>query len=197
MSTVSFRSKRNKSVKRSVKKSAKRSVKRSAKSIKRSIKRSNRRMGAKHGGRTRTEDLIKMKKKYNVSTNGSKQEIAEGLWRVSGHTIDDKDLIKLMDLLPTNKKKEVKKLLDDRKNKPITNYRGLWEPKPLNLNTMNRQDLIHRIQKFRDIWEKITGRNQDLSNERLADDTVDTLRGHLKWYYSDASKYIAEDWLRK
>ena len=28
-----------------------------------------------------------------------------------------------MDLLPTDKKREVKKLLDDRKNKPITNYR--------------------------------------------------------------------------
>ena len=137
MSTVSFRSKR---------KSAKRSAKRSpSQKVEATI-----------------NDLKKMKEKYSVSTNGSKQTIAEGLWRVSGSTIDDKDLIKLMDLLPTNKKKEVKKLLDDRKNKPITNYRGLWEPKPINLNTMNRQDLIHRIQKFRDTWEKITGRNQKI-----------------------------------
>ena len=102
-----------------------------------------------------------------------------------------------MDLLPTNNKKEVKKLLDDRKNKPIKNYRGLWEPKPLNINNMNRDELIQRVQKFRDAWENITGRNQDLPDERLSDDRIETLRGHLNWYYSDDSKYIAEDWLRQ
>ena len=62
---------------------------------------------------------------------------------------------------------------------------------------MSREELIKRLQKFRDAWEKITTRNQDLSDERLDDESDKGLRSLLDFYYSDNSKHISEDWLRE
>jgi hypothetical protein len=72
----------------------------------------------------------------------------------------------------------------------------MWEPKPKPLTKMNREELIKRLRKFRDAWEKITGRNQDLSNERIDDANDKELRSLIEFYYSDGAKRIAEDWLR-
>ena len=57
--------------------------------------------------------------------------------------------------------------------------------------------VIRNLRSFRDAWERITTRNQDLGNERLASDTTEELRSLLKFYYSNGAKLIAEDWLRK
>lgn len=60
---------------------------------------------------------------------------------------------------------------------------------------MNRAELVRHLKSFRNAWEKVTERNQDLSDERLKEETVVSLRKLLKHYYSDESKRQAEDWL--
>ena len=52
------------------------------------------------------------------------------------------------------------------------------------------------LRSFRDAWENITTRNTDLSDERLDDETLKYLQDHLKFYYSNHAKLLAEDWLR-
>jgi hypothetical protein len=43
----------------------------------------------------------------------------------------------------------------------------------------------------------ITTRHKNLDDERLKNETTEDLRGLLKFYYSNDSKLIAEDWIRK
>ena len=143
------------------------------------------------------ETLKQMKKKYSVLTSGSKKDIAYGLWRVSGHTMTDKDLALISYLLPRKDQKIIEKKIKFRSDNTITNFKGLWKPLPKPLSKMSREELIRNLRLFRDAWEKITTRNQDLDNERLATETTEQLRKLLKFYYSDEAKLIAEDWLRK
>ena len=143
------------------------------------------------------ETLKQMKKKYSVLTSGSKKDIAYGLWRVSGHTMTDKDLALISYLLPRKDQKIIEKKIKFRSDNTITNFKGLWKPLPKPLSKMSREELIRNLRLFRDAWEKITTRNMDLDNERLATETTEQLRKLLKFYYSDEAKLIAEDWLRK
>lgn len=143
------------------------------------------------------EKLNQLKKKYKVAVSGSKKEMANGLWRVRRSALSAQDLGLIIKFLPRSEQKEVEKLLNQKKDNPITNYKGMWEPKPKPLSKMSREELIKRLRKFRDAWEKITGRNQDLSNERLDDESDKGLRSLLEFNYSDGAKHIAEDWLRE
>ena len=140
--------------------------------------------------------LVQMTKKYHVTTSGSKNTLAERLWRVAGSTIPTKDLTKIVDLLPKDKQKEVNKKIKEQIEHPITDYRGMWKPQPKPLTQMSRTELLNHIRNFRDVWGKITTRNQDLSEERLAGETDKELREHLKWYYSNSAKIQSEEWLR-
>ena len=144
------------------------------------------------------EKLKQMKRKYKVSTTGSKKEIAQGLYRVSGFVMDNKDLVLIMPLLHKEDREIIEKKINMRISKPITDYKGMWKPKhePKPLTNMTRSELMHNLKSFRDAWEKNTGRNQDLSNDRISNETTSGLRILLKWYYSDESKLIAEDYLR-
>jgi hypothetical protein len=141
------------------------------------------------------ETLKQLKKKYSVTTPGSKKEMAEGLWRVRGSAMDSKDLALIVYLLPKKQQKEVEKLLDTRNNNPITNYKGMWKPLPKPLSKMTREELIRNLRSFRNAWEKITTRNQDLSNERLAKETTEDLRQLIKFFYSNNAKNLATSWL--
>lgn len=143
------------------------------------------------------EKLKQLKKKYQVAVSGSKKEMANGLWRVRRSALSPQDLGLIIKFLPRAEQKEVEKLLGKKKDKPIINYKGMWEPKPKPLTKMSRDELIKRLRKFRDAWEKITTRNQDLSDERLDDEDDKELRSLLVFYYSDSAKRIAEDWLRE
>ena len=62
---------------------------------------------------------------------------------------------------------------------------------------MTREELIKNLKSFRNAWEKITTRDQDLSDERLKEESTDDLRKLIKFYYSDEGKNIAADWLRR
>jgi len=140
--------------------------------------------------------LKALKKKYNVTTTGNKKEMAEGLWVVRGGSMDNNDLEKILPLLSKRDKKEVEKILLQRENNPIINYKGMWKPLPKSLSKMSRNELIKHLRSFRDVWEKETRRNQDLSDERLKEETDKNLRGLLEFYFSDGAKQIAGDWLR-
>ena len=142
------------------------------------------------------EKLKQLKKKYKVSVNGSKSYLANGLWRVRRSAINKSDLILILPLLNKENKKEVEKLLKNINDKPITNYKGLWKPLPKPISNMSREELIKNLKLFRNAWEKITRRNQDLSDERLKEESTEELRKLIKFYYSDEGKNIAAEWLR-
>lgn len=143
------------------------------------------------------EELKQLKKKYQITINGSKSDLANGLWRVRRSAISKSDLLLILPLLNKENKKEVEKLLKNIEAKPIVNYKGLWKPLPKPINNMTREELIKNLKLFRNAWEKITERDQDLSNERLKEESTDELKNLIKFYYSDDAKNIAADWLRK
>lgn len=93
-------------------------------------------------------------------------------------------------------KKRHKKLMKDRKDKPITDYKGMWKKKTMDLDNLSRSQIKKKLQEFRDAWENITTRDTDLSDELLDTESLTQMRSHLHWYYSDEGKLIAEEWLR-
>jgi hypothetical protein len=142
------------------------------------------------------ETLIKMTKKYHVTSSGSKKQLAERLWSISGSTMSAKDLHKIAHLLSKDGQRKVNMEIKKQIEEPITNYMGMWYPQPKPLNDMSRAELLKHIRKFRESYEKITTRNQDLSDERLVKETDKELRDHLKWYFSDSARIQSEGWLR-
>jgi len=143
------------------------------------------------------DKLRQLLKKHNVTTRGSKEKMVQGLFRLSGSTIESKDLELIYNLLDEAQQKKATKLIQDRINKPITNYKGMYEPPTKPISSMTRDELIKNLQKFRNSWEKITTRDTDLSDERLDDEPTHQLRNLIKFYYSESGKLSAEDWLRK
>jgi hypothetical protein len=142
------------------------------------------------------DKLRQLLKKYNASFNGSKEIMAQKLFRLRRATIETNDLELIYNLLDKGQKIKATKLIQDRINKPITNYKGMYEPISKPISSMTRNELIKNLQKFRDSWEKITTRDQDLSDERLNSEPTQNLRKLIKFYYSNDAKFLAEDWLR-
>lgn len=143
------------------------------------------------------QKLKKLAKKYSVITSGTKSELALNLWKLRASSINSKDLLKIYELLPKDIQKEANKKISMQIQQPITNYKGMWSEKPKPLNKMTRDELIKHLKNFRNAWEKITTRNQDLNDERLKKSTNSQLKTYLKFYYSNDAKLIAEDWLLK
>lgn len=142
------------------------------------------------------KEINQMKQKYRVSCSGTKNIMAAILWRVSRSTINTEDLEKIVDLLPNDQQEEAQKLMKDRKDKPITDYKGMWKKKTMDLDNLSRSQIKKKLQEFRDAWENITTRDTDLSDELLDTESLTQMRSHLHWYYSDEGKLIAEEWLR-
>jgi hypothetical protein len=142
------------------------------------------------------EALIKLTKKYHVTSSGSKKKLAERLWYVSGSTMTAKDLHKIVHLLSKDDQRKVNGEIKKQIEEPITNYMGMWYPQPKPLTDMSRSELLKHVRNFRESYEKITTRNQDLGDERLLEETDKELRNHLKWYFSDAARILSEGWLR-
>ena len=143
------------------------------------------------------EELKKLAKKYNVSSSGkSKSHIALVLFDIRSQAMSTTDLEKITFLLPATKKRIAKKMTASQIEKPITDYKGMWKPLPKPLRNMSRKEMIHNLRKFRDAWETNMGRNQDLSDERLASESETGLREHLEYYYSNAAKNQAANYIR-
>jgi hypothetical protein len=159
------------------------------------VKRWNRVQGTQKKAASSIETLRALKKKYRVTTTGTKEEIAQGLWRVRGRAMKSEDLALLLPVLPQKAKKEVTTLIEDRAEKTVTDYKGMWKPQPKPLRQMSRTELIRHLREFRDAWEKITSRNTDLSDERLAHENNKGLRELLEFYYTEEAKILAEEWL--
>ena len=164
---------------------------------KQSKKRRTRKIFKSKKGKITSKILFELKKKYNVTTTGNKKEMAEGLWVVRGRSISNVDLQKIIPLLSKRDRKGAEKLLSERITEPVSNYKGMWIPQPKPLSKMSRKELIKHLRHFRNVWERETTRNQDLSDERLDEESDKDLRGLLKFYFSDEAKQIAGDWLRK
>jgi hypothetical protein len=143
------------------------------------------------------EELKKIGERNTVSTSGaSKSGLALRIYKIRSQGLSIGDLKKIIPFLPSKEKREAKQMLMKQNENPITDYKGMWKPVPKPLNKMSRREMINNIRKFRDAWEEETGRNQDLRDERLAEETDKTLREHLTWYYSETAKNMAGNWIR-
>ena len=151
----------------------------------------------KHRKKTDSISLTKLKalmKKYNVVGAYTKHKIASALYRVwnAGMGMETKDLETILPLLEGKQHKLVQKLIQRRKDHPITDYKGMWKPQPKPLSKMSRKELIRHLRAFKKAWEAPwDARNQDIDFEG----SDASLRSLLKYYYSNASKLQAEDWL--
>lgn len=144
-----------------------------------------------------TTELVKIGKKNKVLTSGaSKGALALRIYNIRGNGLSTEDLEKIADLLPGKDKRKAKKMIEQQKENPVTDYKGMWNPAPKALTKMSRKEMINNIRKFRDAWEEETSRNQDLRDERLAGETDKNLREHLTWYYSETAKNQAANWIR-
>ena len=143
------------------------------------------------------EKLQQLSKKYNLITSGSRKMLAQRLWKIRGSMLVSKDLELIFHLLDKSQQKKATLRIVNRISKSITDYKGMYEVNKKPISSMTRDELIKNLQKFRDSWEKITTRDQDLSDERLNDESTDALRKLIKFYYSNNAKLLAEDWLRK
>ena len=142
-------------------------------------------------------ELKKLATKYKVLSSGkSKSQLALLIFNIRSHGMTTSDLEKIVHLLPSKEKRKAKLMIDKQREYPITDYKDMWKPMPKPLNKMSRVELIRNLRHFRDAWENETGRNADLSDERLDGETDKTLREHLGWYYSDTAKNIAANWIR-
>ena len=143
------------------------------------------------------EKLKQLSKKYTLITSGSKKILAQRLWRIRGSILASQDLELIFHMLDKSQQKKATQRIVNKINKPITDYKGMYEINKKPITSMTRDELIKNLQKFRNSWEKITTRDQDLSDERLKDESTDALRKIIKFYYSNSAKLLAEDWLRK
>ena len=143
------------------------------------------------------EKLKLLCKKYTLITSGSRKILAQRLWKIRGSMLASKDLELIFHLLDKSQQKKATQHIVNKINKPITDYKGMYEVNKKPITSMTRDELIKNLQKFRTSWEKITTRDQDLSDERLKDESTDALRKLIKFYYSNSAKLLAEDWLRK
>ena len=136
--------------------------------------------------------------KNTVSTAGkSKAQIAKLLFNIRGNALSTRELQDIHHLLPSKQKTEARKMIATQIETPITDYKGMWKPAVKPLHDMSRREMINRLRKFRDAWEKHMGRNQDLSDEKLAGDMTDKdLRERLEYYYSETAKHQAANWIR-
>jgi hypothetical protein len=142
-------------------------------------------------------ELKNLATKYSVLSSGkSKSHIALVIFKIRSIGLSIADLKKIIPFLPSKEKREAKQMLMKQNENPITDYKGMWKPLPKPLNKMSRREMINNIRKFRDAWEEETGRNQDLHDERLAEEKDKTLREHLTWYYSETAKNMAGNWIR-
>lgn len=142
--------------------------------------------------------ITQIGKKNGVSTSGkSKSHIAEILFNIRGNALSTRELQEIHNLLPSKQKKEAREMIADQLKTPVTDYKGMWRPAPKPLHDMTRREMINSLCEFRDAWEKNMGRNQDLSDERLAGETDKGLRERLKYYYSDTAKHQAANWIRE
>jgi len=143
------------------------------------------------------DELKKLAKKYNVSSSGkSKSHIALVLFNIRSQAMTTTDLAQISFLLPATKKRKAKKMIATQIEKPVTDYKGMWKPLPKPLRNMSRKEMIHNLRKFRDAWETNMGRNQDLSDERLASESDTGLRERLEYYYSNIAKNQAANCIR-
>lgn len=142
--------------------------------------------------------ITQIGKKNGVSTSGkSKSHIAEILFNIRGNALSTRELQEIHNLLPSKQKTEAREMIADQLKTPVTDYKGMWRPAPKPLHDMTRREMINSLCEFRDAWEKNMGRNQDLSDERLAGETDKGLRERLKYYYSDTAKHQAANWIRE
>ena len=148
--------------------------------------------GAQKKSSISTAELVKIGKKNKVLTSGaSKGALALRIYKIRGSGLSTEDLEKIVDLLPSKDKRKAKKMIEQQNENPVTDYKGMWKPAPKPLTKM-----IHSLRGFRDAWEREMGRNQDLSDERLAGETDKNLREHLTYYYSETAKNQAANWIR-
>jgi hypothetical protein len=64
----------------------------------------------------------------------------------------------------------------------------------VNISSMSRDQLIKKLYRYGVNWEKLTGKNQDMSMSRLRnEESTSSLRKMLRWYAKKECKILARD----
>lgn len=111
--------------------------------------------------------------------------------------MSNEDLEKILQLLPPQEKEVSQSLIRDRLENPVTDYHGLWEPQQTPMHKMTRKEIMGKLKQFRDAWEKITTRNQDLPDDYIRELKTLDLARRLKWFYDESTKILAGDIIRE
>lgn len=107
--------------------------------------------GAQKKSSISVAELVKIGKKNKILTSGvSKSGLALRIYQIRGSGLSTEDLEKIVDLLPSKEKKEAKKMIQQQKEHPVTDYKGMWKPAPKPLNKMSRSEMIRSLRGFRD-----------------------------------------------
>lgn len=143
-----------------------------------------------------TNELVKIRKKYMVAAYGNKKQMANIIFTVRRSALSTSDLKLLLPLLDKENTANALEYINKREFDPVTDYKGLWKSDHKQISKMTRSEIIKELQDYRDAWEAVTHRNQDMSDERLNSESISGLKTLLKFYYSDDAKNIAIDWLK-
>ncbi len=63
------------------------------------------------------------------------------------------------------------------------------------LRKMSRTKILRQLKASVEVWEKVSQRNQDLSDERLKQEDTAALASHLSWYMSQEAKALTVPYL--
>ena len=147
---------------------------------------------SKNSDNVSLEDLKKLAKKHNVLSSGkSKNSLALLIFNIRGTGLSTEELKKIVDFLPSKEKRKVNEMVAKQIENPITG-----RPAPKQIDKMTRNQIINNLRKFRDAWERETGRNQGLSDEMMDSVSDTNLRERLSWYFSKTAKNQAANWIR-
>ena len=147
---------------------------------------------SKNSDNVSLEDLKKLAKKHNVLSSGkSKNSLALIIFNIRGTGLSTEELKKIVDFLPSKEKRKANEMVAKQIENPITG-----RPAPKQIDKMTRNQIINNLRKFRDAWERETGRNQGLSDEMMDSVSDTNLREHLSWYFSKTAKNQAANWIR-
>lgn len=66
---------------------------------------------------------------------------------------------------------------------------------PTELRALSRGEAVEKLVEVVAAWEAVTGRGQDLSRDRLDEETTAAVKKHLAWYCSEEARGLMAEHL--
>lgn len=154
--------------------------------------------------------LISASKKNVIAENRDKtikqlrssvRELLRDLIRMRLAYISLKDLKDVVSLVSLYDKKKLVRMLEleisDRQKFPVSDYMGLWKPRPKTFMSYTRKQLITEALGFNEAWNNIAFRDQQMYESEMKTMPMKDLRELVEYYYESDSKMAAASHLRR